>query len=527
MIGALLAANAVRYPNSTAVVFGERQFTYAALNERACRLANAMAAAGVGRGDRVASLMNNCHQCVELLFGAAKLGAIFVPVNFRLAAREVKSILENCRPNILFVGDSVRQTVIEIEGALPLALIRIIDRPQDPENLADDSYETWIHGFSAQELNMPISPDDVQFLLHSSGTTGLPKAAMWTHSTTLCSSTAKIIDFALTHDDITAVFGPLFHAGPLLDLAIPLLLRGGKLIIGTTTAFDPANVIRTLARERVTVVTIYPTMWRRVLALDNIEDHDLSSLRLLLTGGEPIPIPVVREIYRRFPGAGFVNTYGSTEGGPITTCLYPDEGVQKIGSVGRPAFSVDVRIAGESMRPLGPGEIGELLVRSPFVCKGYWNNPAVTQSQLSDGWWRTGDLAMRDAEGYIWITGRKKDMIISGAENIYPAEVENVIAELEGVVDVAVVGVPDPDWGEAVAAFVVKTSDAPLDAATVIEHCRRNLASYKKPRHVMFIDAVPRTTVSKISKDTLRAQWVSQQAKWDTASSRGADVAAS
>jgi fatty-acyl-CoA synthase len=246
--------------------------------------------------------------------------------------------------------------------------------------------------------------------------------------------------------------------------------------------------------------------------LDAIEDHDLGSLRLLLTGGEPIPVPIVRQIHRRFPGAGFINTYGSTEGGPITTCLLPEDGVRKVGSVGRPAFSVDLRIADETMRPLGPGSVGELLVRSPFVCKGYWNQPAATESQLSDGWWRTGDLAMRDDEGFVWITGRKKDMIISGAENIYPAEVEMVIAELDGVVEVAVVGVPDPEWGEAVAAFVVKTPEASLDAAAVIEHCRRNLASYKKPRHVRFIEGVPRTTVSKISKDALRAQWAAEQA---------------
>ena len=510
MIGALLAANAVRYPNSIAVTFGDRQFSYFDLNQRVCRLSNALAAAGVSRGDRVASLMNNCHQYIELLFATAKLGAIYVPVNFRLAAREVKLILEGCQPSILFVGDSVRPTVdaIASDGTLPMALKRVRDRPSDSDAIVDDPYETWIQASSPEEPDVPIHPDDVLFLLHSSGTTGLPKAAIWTHSTTLCSSTAKIIDFALTNDDITAVFGPLFHAGPLLDLAVPLLLRGGKLIIGATTAFDPNNVINMLARERITVVTIYPTMWRRVLALDSIEDNDLTSLRLLLTGGEPIPVPVVRQIHRRFPGAGFINTYGSTEGGPITTCLLPADGAQKIGSVGRPAFSVEVRIADETMQPLGSGMVGELLVRSPFVCKGYWNNPAATQTQLSESWWRTGDLAMRDAEGFIYITGRKKDMIISGAENIYPAEVEMVIAEINGVVEVAVVGVPDPEWGETVAAFIVKTPEAALDAAMIVEHCRRNLASYKKPRHVRFTDALPRTTVSKISKDTLRAQWV-------------------
>ncbi len=507
MIGALLSINAARRPDATALVFGERRYSYAALNERACRLANAMTAAGIRRNDRVATLMNNCSEFIEILMATAKLGTIFVPINFRLAAREFGQVLEHCRPHLLFAGESLSETIAALDKhpALPSRIVRIADRVEMEGSRADHPFERWLGLHAADEPDIAVASEDIHLLMHTSGTTGRPKAAVWTHGTTLASSTAKIIDFGIGADDSTVVFGPLFHAGPLLDLAVSILMRGGKLVVGPTTGFDPRRLLRTIADERATVVTIYPTMWRRVLAQPHDSGLDLSHLRLLLTGGEAIPIPILRGIYARFPNAGFVNTYGTTEGGPITTFLSPQNSTRKIGSVGQPAFTVDVRIADAHGQPLGPGQTGELLVRSPFVCKGYWQQPDETAAQLQNGWWHTGDLAVRDDEGFIWIAGRKKDMIISGAENIYPIEIEQVIAELDGVIEVAVVGVPDEHWGEAVVAYVVKAPGATLDAPQVIEHCRRQLAGYKKPREVIFVDSLPRTTVTKIAKDALRA----------------------
>ena len=506
MIGFQLAINAARRGNATALVFGNRRRCYAELNARCNRLAQAMAASGIGHGDRVAGLMNNCDTFVEIFFAAAKIGAIFVPINFRLAAREVAEILEGCTPELLFVGTSLRATLAELQGrnALPQQVVTVIDQPATEP---DSDYEAWLGSHPADEPQTLVAAMDTQLLLHSSGTTGQPKAAIWSHATTLASSHVKIIDFALRPDDGTLVFGPLFHAGPLMDLAVPVLLRGGKLVVGATTGFDPARVLRTVEAERPTVMTVYPTMWRRILALDDIERYDTSSLRLLFTGGEPIPIPVLRRVYARFRHAGFVNTYGSTEGGPITTFLASEHSRRKIGSVGKPAFGVEVRIGDEADRPLPAGQVGELLVRSPFVCAGYWQRPEETAAAMRNGWWHTGDLAAADEEGFIWIAGRKKDMIISGAENIYPIEVERVIAALDGIAEVAVVGVPDEEWGEAVAAYIVAEPGAELDPTAIVEHCRRNLAGYKKPRHVVFIEALPRTTVNKVSKDVLRASF--------------------
>jgi acyl-CoA synthetase (AMP-forming)/AMP-acid ligase II len=263
-------------------------------------------------------------------------------------------------------------------------------------------------------------------------------------------------------------------------------------------------LLSVLESEKATVVSIYPVMWRRVLGLPDLARYDLRSLRLLLTGGEPMPSTLLRAIYEQFPNVPFVNTYGSTEGGPVTTFLRPEDRFEKIGSIGKPAFGVQVRIVDECGDEVAPGSVGELVVRSPFVCRGYWKQPNATAAALRNGWWHTGDLASADREGFLWIAGRKKDIIISGAENIYPVEIEAVISTLDGVAEVAVVGVPDVQWGEAVAAFVVRKPGSDVDETRIREHCRVELAGYKKPRHIFFVDELPRTSNNKVSREQLR-----------------------
>ena len=510
MIGYQLSINASRYPDAIALAFGARRYAYAEFNARACRVANGLTALGVGRGDRIATLVHNCNQFLEMFFAAAKLGAVFVPINFRLAAREVALVISACGPRVLLAGNDFAAMVAELKNQVPFPehLVWVDDSfPADRKDGSDSPYERWLHVHPAEEPEVVIGADDVEMLMHSSGTTGTPKGIIYTHATTLASSMAKIIDFGLTQSDSTVVFGPLFHAGPLLDLALPLLLRGGRVVLGPSRQFDPARLLRTVADERATLVPIYPTMLRRVLALEDLDRFDLTSLRLMVTGGEAVPLPVLQGVYDRFPHVGFINTYGSTESGPVTTFLSPAESVRKMGSVGLPSVGVEVRMVDKQGQVLGAGLVGELLVRSPFVCRGYWNQPAATAESLRNGWWYTGDLALRDEEGYIWITGRRKDMIKSGTENIYPIEVEQVIATLAGVTEVGVIGVPDEEWGESVAAFVVRAPGASLDAAAIVEYCRRQLASYKKPRHVLFVDSLPRNTTNKVSKIALRAQF--------------------
>ncbi len=507
MIGYQPSINAARTPGAVALSFGGRRVSYAELNESACRLANGLAASGIGRGERVAALLHNCPEFFVALFAAAKIGAVFVPINFRLTAREIGLILDASAPKALMIGQGFAEVSATLAGSpsWPARVIEVDDRPSSRADAAGgDVFARWLSAQDPSEPDLFIGDDEVLMLMHTSGTTGLPKGAVYTHDTALASSMAKIIDFDLARDDAAVVFGPLFHAGPLMDLALPLLLRGGRVVLGASRNFDPSTLLETIARERGTVVPIYPTMLRRVLALPGSEPFDLATLRLIITGGEAAPLAVIRGVHERFPNAAFINNYGSTEGGPITTFLAAGDSLRRIGSVGKPSFSVDVRIAGDDGRPLPPMQVGEVLVRSPFVCRGYWQRPEATAEALRGGWWHTGDLAYRDEEGFIWIAGRRKDMIKSGGENIYPPEIEQVIAGLDGVAEVAVIGVPDEDWGEAVAAYIVRTPGAQLDAAAVIAHCRAGLAGFKKPRHVRFVEALPRNTTNKVDKVRLR-----------------------
>jgi fatty-acyl-CoA synthase len=509
MIGHQLARQAARRPHTVALTFGRRQTTNARQYARACRLAQALAALGGGRGDRVATLLHNGEACFEALFGTALLGAVVVPFNFRLVAREIGLQLESSTPRVLLAGREFGDVldVLRTQPAFP-EHVRWIDDPDAPAGAgATDGYEAWLMQHPAVEPTCAVPAEAPQMLMHSSGTTGHPKGVIFTHATTLASSMAKIIDFRLTADDVTVVFGPLFHAGPLMDLALPLLLHGGRVVIGASRQFDPRVLLKTVALERGTVIPIYPTMLRRLVAEPEDATLDLSSLRLIITGGESCPVPVIEGVHRRFPDVEFLNNYGSTEGGPVTTFLDPALSRIKMGSVGREAFGMEVRIVDAQGCRLGPGEVGEIEVRGPFTTPGYWNRPEATAAQRRDGWWRTGDLAWRDEDGCLWISGRSKDMIKSGTENIFPIEVEQAIASLPGVTEVGVIGVPDETWGETVVAFVVADRPGTLDAEDVVAHCRTQLASYKKPRHVVFVDGLPRGTTGKVDKQRLRAQW--------------------
>ncbi len=509
MIGYQLGIQASHRPDAVALVYGERRLSYGALHARSCRLAGALTAQGVQRGDRVAALLHNCPQFLEALFACAMLGAVFAPINFRLVAREVGQILDSCTPKLLLAGEGFAELLdgLKSHQSYPPLVRWIDDQPPALTGTPDTPYERWIAEHAATEPSTVVPADAVQMLLHTSGTTGLPKGIVFTHATTLASSMAKIIDFSLTPQDVTVVFGPLFHAGPLMDLALPLLLRGGRVVLGASRQFDPQSLLQTIARLRGTVIPIYPTMLRRVLATAPDPGLDLDSLRLIITGGEAAPVPVIQGVHERFPKVAFINNYGCTESGPVTTFLAPQDSLRKIGSVGKESFGVQVRIVDADGRALGAGEVGELTVRGPFVCPGYWMLPEATAAQSRGGWWFTGDLASRDDEGFLWIAGRSKDMVKSGTENIYPIEVEQVIAAIEGVVEVGVIGVPDHDWGESVVAFIVLAPGIDLDAARVVEHCRLHLASYKKPRHVRFVDSLPRGTTNKVAKNVLRKVW--------------------
>jgi fatty-acyl-CoA synthase len=502
MVGAIPRVSAARDPDAVALIFADRRMTYRELSTRALQAANGLLAMGLGKGDRVAVLLENGPEFIEIFFATATVGAILVPANFRLAAPEVEYVLRDSGASVLFAGARFLTLLAPLlEGVESVRhVVRVGDSPSATDRVLE--YETWLRRQPVEDPGVMVSSVDDQLILYTSGTTGRPKGALWAHSNTLLSAAAKTIDFDLRPTDATAVFGPLSHVGPLMDFAVPLLQRGGKVVIRRSGGFEPREALRVLAEEGITVVGMVPSMWKRVLAVT--DRHDLSGLRLIVTGGEAIEPDTLDGLYRRFPKADVMNQYGSTEGGPISVLMPRGRRLDKHGSVGRPAFNVEVKIAGDDGEEKAIGEVGELLVRSPVVCKGYWNRPRETAESLRNDWWRSGDLAWRDGDGFIWIAGRRRDLIISGGENIYPAEVEQVITGLAGVAEVAVAGVPDATWGEAVAAWIVRTPGSILTEKEVLEHCRARLASFKKPREVFFIDSLPRTAVGKVSRAILK-----------------------
>jgi fatty-acyl-CoA synthase len=423
-----------------ALVFEGRERTHAELHLRMTRVAGALAARGVRAGDRVALLLHNGLEFPETLLACHRLGAIAVPINFRLAQSEIDYILADC------------DAVTLVDGPLD----------GDPAPQAQAS--------------------EPALICYTSGTTGRPKGAVLTHANLLASTRSWIHEMGATADDVWLSGQPLFHIGGINGM-LPFLSLGAKAVITPTTGFDPAKAVRLLERHDVTMCIFVPTQWDQVTAIPQ-----RTRLRTAMWGAAPASRQTLEALARTYPGVDIVSAYGQTEMSGATTLLKGVDSTRKMGSVGKPMRDVDLRLVDEV------DGVGEIVYRGPFVMRGYWNQPAI------EGWFHSGDLATRDDEGYLYLVDRKKDMIVSGGENIYPAEVERVLREHPAVEDVAVVGAPHERWGETPVAFVV--GDAQPD--DLIEHCREHLASYKKPTAFHFVTSLPRNAAGKVSKRELR-----------------------
>jgi acyl-CoA synthetase (AMP-forming)/AMP-acid ligase II len=350
----------------------------------------------------------------------------------------------------------------------------------------------------------PAAGDEVHRLMYTSGTTGHPKGVMLTHANLAWKNLAHIVEFGFTGDDLGLACGPLYHVGAL-DLTTTSLIAAGATVI-VHRAFDAAAVVDELERSRVTTVWLAPAMVNAIMALPGVEQRDLSSVRVIINGGEKMPIPLIERIQRTFPSAWFADAYGLTETVSGDTFLDRDSIITKLGSVGRPCLHLELDIWDDDGRSVAPGERGEIVLRGPKVFAGYWRDPGATAKAFAGGWFHTGDIGVRDEDGYLYIVDRLKDMIVSGGENIAGSEVERVLYEHEAVVEVAVVGRPDARWGEVPVAFVVVRAGVAVTPDELVEHCRANLAKFKVPRDVTFIDALPRNPSGKVLKRELRAQ---------------------
>ena len=498
---AVLAHHATRAPDRPMTVFDGETTTYGEMAARAAALAGGLAARGVERGSVVGLLSYNCPEFLETVFAANHLGAIAMPINWRLAAPEVRYILEHSGARALVCDPSLVEVADDATKGMEDTLVRAcVSRPAPDGWVALDE----LRAADVVPRPTPAAADDVHRLMYTSGTTGRPKGVMITHANLAWKNLAHIVEFGFTSADLGLACGPLYHVGAL-DLTTTSLIAAGATVIIHRT-FDAADAVDELERSRVSTVWLAPAMVNAIMALPDVEQRDLSSVRLIINGGEKMPIPLIERIQRTFPSAWFADAYGLTETVSGDTFLDRDSIVAKLGSVGRPCLHLELDIWDDEGRSVPAGERGEIVLRGPKVCKGYWRDDAATAAAFAGGWFHTGDIGVRDEDGYLYIVDRLKDMIVSGGENIAGSEVERVLYEHPSVLEVAVVGRPDDRWGEVPVAFVVLRPGATATGDELVEHCRAQLARFKVPKDVTFLDALPRNPSGKVLKRDLRSR---------------------
>jgi fatty-acyl-CoA synthase len=500
----VLEHHARRTPSSSLAVFGEEIVTYREMEEWAAALAAGLHARGLGVGDVVALLSYNNVEFLATIFAANYLGAIAMPINWRLAAPELRFILEHSEARVLVCDAELVDLANEATKDLDGDLVRIVIASND---IGSEDVAGWERFADLGTAAAPPPPraqvqgDDTHRLMYTSGTTGRPKGVMLTHGNLAWKNYAHITEFGFTAGDVGLACGPLYHVGALDLVTTTMIAVGATTIIHRV--FDAERVIDEIERSRVTAVWAAPAMVRAILDVPGIEERDLSSVRVLIAGGEKMPIPFIERLRSTFPSAWFADAYGLTETVSGDTFLDRESTLSKLGSVGRPCLYLELDIWDEHGTSLPAGERGEVVLRGPKVFKGYWRDPEATSAAFAGGWFHTGDIGMKDDDGYVYIVDRLKDMIVSGGENIASSEIERVLYEHASVLEAAVVGRPDDRWGEVPVAYVVSSSPA-TTPEELVEHCRRQLAKFKVPKDVVLIDALPRNPSGKVLKRELR-----------------------
>jgi acyl-CoA synthetase (AMP-forming)/AMP-acid ligase II len=504
-VGSHLAKRAVLNPELEALVdeAAGRRFTYAELDALADRVAHVLTERGLVKGDRVAVLLPNCHQFVEIFYGAARAGLVVVPLNWRLVADELAFMLRDSGATALVAAAEFDAVVAELhdrtgDDATPVReWLRV---GSDGPSWSHD-HDALVDAASDDPITVEADGDDPLFIMYTSGTTGLPKGALHTHDsvewavlTVLATADVRFLDRYL-------ICLPLFHVGALNPLN-DTIYRGGTVIL--MRQFDPARIWTIFRDEHVTVTLAVPAMLNFMLQTYRPDVHQPLQLRWIMSGAAPVPPSLIEE-YARL-GLEIHQVYGLTETCGPACLISPDEALTRIGSTGKPFFHTEVRIVDDNGVDVGADEPGEVLVRGRHVMAGYWNRPEDTAAAIRDGWLHTGDIAVRDADGFVFIRDRIKDMIISGGENIYPAEIEDVLLAHPRIADVAVIGMASAKWGESPLAVVV-AADEDLDERTVLEHCEGKLARFKVPRRVVFTGVIPRNLTGKSLKRVLREQF--------------------
>jgi len=484
-----------------------KRHTFAELNARANRAANFMRQHyKVQKGDRVSILAQNSLPFIDLLFGLGKIGAIFAPLNYRLAARELSYIVTDLQPKILLCGPDYLPVLDEMRGDIDVEHFISLEGADIP---GAEAYASLLAKASESEPERPpIEADDAYCILHTSGTTGKPKGAVLPHRQVLWNAINTVISWGLSERDVSPILTPMYHSGGLFVFLVPLIYAGGRIVLARS--FDPQESLRVIMDEKCTVILGVPTLFQVWMNSPIFEEVDFRHVHFFISGGAPCP-PSLIEAWSHSKGVVMRQGYGLTEVGVNCFSMTDEDALAKAGSVGKPIFHSQMRLVDPQNQEVPLGETGELIISGPTVCTGYWRNPEATAESIREGWFHTGDMARQDEDGYFYITGRYKDMIISGGENVYAAEVEAVFRENDAVADAALIGQPDEKWGEVGLIIVALKQGCSTSAEELLDQCQGKLARYKIPKKVKFIEDLPYSPYGKVIKDELRRAYIDKE----------------
>jgi len=502
-------------PQRDSIVFEGKRWTYVQINDRVNRLANALIKLGVEKGDRVGMLQVNCNQYVETYYAAAKLGVIFVPLNFRAKADELSYMMNNAEAKILFVGSRYLEM---IHGMLPQLSSVKQCISVDSKSEGNIDYEDLIRSASSEEVFREIGDEEITILMYTAGTTGRPKGVPLRHSAFVSYVLENVEPASPDIEERNLITVPLYHVAGIQ--AMLAAIYGGRTLV-MMRQFEVKEWMETIQREKATRAMLVPTMLKRVVDDPDFNKYNLSSLKVITYGAAPMPFEVIQKAIKAMSWVKFINAFGQTETASTITALGPEdhniEGTEEekkkklkrlSSSIGRPLPDVEVKIVDEKGDTLLPEEVGEILAKGQRIMTGYWRDEQKTSQVMTpDGWLRTGDMGWMDEEGYIYLAGRGDDMIIRGGENISPEEVENVLHSHPKIEEAAVIAVPDPEWGQEPRAVVVLKKDERATPEEIIEFCRSRLSGFKRPRSVVFLDALPRNPMGKVLRKKLREEY--------------------
>ena len=498
LLGEVLARSARRHPQQDALVWPGGSISYGAMNDRADALAHALLGIGVRKGDKVAFLMHNRAELLEACFAAFKMGAVAVPMNFRLTAREIEYILKDSDASVLILEEALleiaRPALAGLQGLKDVIVVG------DLCGAGMRNYEDFLKSAATGELTAELVDDDVALIVYTSGTTGQPKGAVLTHTGLMVTALNYLISYQNRCGDKWICTTPIFHIAGM-SYSMTHFYVGATILLERD--FDPLRILELTHSARVTTLFLVPSMWIKVLQVPDFASYDTSSVRIITTAAAIMPVEIKKQLAAAFPAAGLYDCFGGTESGAVTV-LSERDFARKNASVGLALPYLEIRLVDDDDRDVPRGQIGEAVYRGPNVMKEYYKNPEATLRAMRGGWFHSGDLLRQDEEGFYYVVDRKDDMIISGGENIYPAEVEEVLFSHPAILEAAVVAVPDPEWGQNVKAFVVLKADRSLSESEVIEYCKLHLASYKKPKSVEFLASLPKSAAGKILKRALR-----------------------